>query len=205
MIRKEYGVLKKMGKKESFAKLIRITSAPWVWATMLLLIIYVFKQGVFSGIYELLLSILFLVIIPFAVYPLQPIIPKYKDKGREGQRNLAFISCFLGYFLAVLYGILARTTTELLFIYVVYFLSWLALWFSNKIIKFRSSGHMCGITGPMVHLIYFIGWQFIIPCGVLFGLICWSSLLMKHHTAKEVIGGCCSFCIAFISGMVLVH
>jgi len=193
-----------MSKRESFAKLIRITSAPWVWATMLLLIIYVFQQGVFNDIYELLLSILFIVVIPFVLYPLQPIIPKYKDKGREGQRNLAFISSFVGYLLAVVYGILAHTTKELLFIFVVYFLSWLVLWFSNKIIKFRSSGHMCGITGPMICLTYFIGWQFVIPCGVIFGLICWASLLMKHHTVKEVIGGCCSCCIAFFSGLVLV-
>ena len=193
-----------MSKKETLAKLIRLSSAPWVWSTMLLLIVYTFKQGVFNGIHELLLSALFLVIIPFALYPLQPIIPKYKDKGREGQRNLAFISTFLGYFSAVLYGILARTSKELFFIFVVYFLSWLVLWVSNKIIKFRSSGHMCGITGPMIFLGYFIGWQFIIPCVILFGLICWASLLMKHHTIKEVVGGCCSCCIAFFIGVALV-
>jgi len=193
-----------MNKKEIFAILIRCISVPWVWATMLLLILYLFGQDVFTNIFEFMFSILFLVIIPFALYPLQSFIPKYRDKGREGQRNLAFIFSFFGYILAVLYGLFTHTTTALLLIFVLYFSSWLILWVSNKIIKFRSSGHICGITGPMILLIYFIGWQFIILCSILFGFICWASLILKRHTVKEIIGGCVSCGVAFICSLVIV-
>ena len=193
----------KTNKKEKIAKVIRTATVPPVMVSLLLIILYRCKQGFFGGIYEVLLSALFLAVIPIAAYPLQPLIPKYKDKGREGQRNLAFTLSFAGYTAAILYGVLAGTSKELLLIFATYFLSILILLIFNKIIKFRSSGHACSISGPLIVLVYFMGWKIMIPCVILFGVICWASLVLKRHTAKELIGGCIScsiaFAIAFIS------
>ena len=193
-----------MTKKEEFAKFIRTVTIPPIMVSLLLLVLYICKSGIFSNIYELLLSVLFLAVIPIAAYPLQPLIPKYKDKGREGQRNLAFILSFSGYIAAVLYGIFARTTKELLLIFVTYFLSVIILLFFNKVIKFRSSGHACSISGPLVFFIYFMGWVTLIPCCILFALICWASLVLKRHTVKELIGGCVSCIIAFALAYIIV-
>jgi len=169
---------------------------------LLLLILFALNENVFqNSILVLLLSILFLALIPVAAYPLQPLIPKYKDKGREGQRNLAFGFTAVGYAGAVLYGVFAHVSNDLLMIFLTYFLSVFALLVSNKIIKFRSSGHMCSITGPLILFIYFIGWIAIIPCLVLFGLICWASLLLKRHTLYEVIGGCACCIAAFLCSL----
>jgi len=57
-------------------------------------------------------------------------------------------------------GIFAQITTELLLVFIVYFLSYLALLAFNKVVKFRASGHTCGLVGPITLLIYFVGWQF---------------------------------------------
>jgi hypothetical protein len=185
-------------KKESFAKVIRTITIPPVMALLLLLVLFAVRQDIFQNtILDLLMSILFLVLIPIAAYPLQPFIPKYKDKGREGQRNLAFIFTAAGYVGSFLYGIFAPIKKELSLILFTYFLSVLTLIFSNKVIKFRSSGHMCSVFGPLISSIYFIGWIAVIPCCILFVLICWSSLLLKRHTFYEVIGGCVCCSAAF--------
>jgi len=183
---------------KKIAKIIRTITIPPVMVLSLLLILFAVSSNVFQNSFlDLFLSIIFLALIPVAAYPLQPLIPKYKDKGREGQRDLAFVFTAVGYVGAVLYGLLAAVTKELLLIYFAYLLSVLALLVSNKVIKFRSSGHMCSITGPLVSLIYFVGWAAIVPCCVLFGLICWASLILKRHTPYEVIGGCACCVAAF--------
>ena len=194
-----------MSKKDYFAKFIRAISIPPAWVSLLLLILYLFRPDVFNNIYELLFSLLFLVVLPIAAYPLQPMIPKYRDNKREGQRNLAFILSFFGYIFAILYGTIARTTIELFFIFITYFLSVIMLLLFNKLIKFRVSAHACGLFGPMILLIFFIGWQVIIPCSFLFGLMCWASLALKRHTVRELIGGSLSCAIALAVAYLAIY
>ena len=190
---------------KKIAKIIRIITIPPVMVLLLLLILFTLNGNMFQNhILNLLLSICFLALIPVAAYPLQPLIPKYKDKGREGQRNVAFIFTAAGYAGAIIYGVLASVSKELLLMYFAYLLSVLALLFSNKVIKFRSSGHMCSITGPLILSIYFIGWISVIPCLVIFGMICWSSLTLKRHTLYEVMGGCVCCIVAFSCSVGIV-
>ena len=193
-----------MSKKILIAKIIRAIAVPAAWVSVLLAVLYLFRPNIFNTIYELLLSIAFLAIIPMAAYALQPFIPKYKEKGHEGKRSLAFIFTFFGYTAAILFGILAQTTTELLFIFIVYFLSYLALLIFNKVLKFRASGHACGSLGPITLLIYFIGWHFIVTGIILLGLVCWASLFLQRHTVKELMGGFASFVIAFLCSLVIM-
>ena len=193
-----------MSKKILIAKIIRAIAVPVAWVGLLLVALYLFRPNTFNATYELLLSIAFLAIIPMGAYVLQPFIPKYKEKGHEGKRNLAFVFTFFGYTAAVLFGVFAQITAELLFIFAVYFFSYLALLVFNKVVKFRASGHACGLVGPITLLIYFIGWQFIIPSIILLGLVCWASLFLERHTVKELMGGFASFVIAFLCSLVIV-
>ena len=184
------------------AKIIRAVTVPPVMVLTLLLVLFAAKDDIFrNAVLDLSMSILFLALIPVAAYPLQPLIPGYKNKGREGQRNLAFVLTPVGYVGAVLYGFFAHVSNALLMIFITYLLSVLFLLICNKILKFRSSGHICGITGPLVLFIYFIGWVGIVPCLVLFGLICWASLMLKRHTVYEIIGGCACCIAAFGCGV----
>ncbi|MEA4903052.1 hypothetical protein [Desulfitobacterium sp.] len=193
-----------MTKKEEFAKIIRAITVPPLLVLSLLIILFYSKDAIFKDIYELAASITFLVLIPVAAYPLALVIPKYKDKKREGQRNLAFILSLVGYIAAVIYGVAVHVSQGLLFIYLTYFISVVVLIVFNKIIKLRASGHACSITGPLILTIYFIGWKCFIWCLALFALITWASLILKRHTPKELIFGSTIAVIAFTSSLLFV-
>lgn len=186
-----------MTKKEKTAKCIRTVTVPPVMVLILLLILYRLNTGVFNTPGELILSILFLSVIPLLAYPLSYVLPKYKDKGREGQRNLAFILNLIGYFGAVVYGITAQVSRQLVFVFWVYLLSVFILILFNKVIGLRASGHACSIVGPLLFAMYFIGAYSVLPCLLILGAILWSSLTLKRHTAKELLLGGLTTCLAF--------
>jgi len=190
--------------KDIFAKIIRGTSVPAAWVGLLLVILYIFDLGVFDNFNQLLFAITFLALIPGAAYPLSYVIPGFKGKGHEGKRNLAFIFTFVGYTAGIIYCIIAQPSQGLLFIFIVYFLSYVVLLISNKVVKFRASGHACGLFGPIVILVYFVQWQVALPGVILFGLVVWASLYLKRHTVQELVGGCLTALVAFFSGFGVV-
>lgn len=193
-----------MTKREKFAKIIRTVTVPPVLIFLLLIILFFAKDTMFTGIPQLLVSILFLMFVPIVSYPLASVIPKYKDKGREGQRDLAFILNLAGYTAAVVYGLAAHVSRGLLLIYMTYFISVVILVVFNKIIMLRASGHACCIMGPLILTVYFIGWKCVLPCAALFALIVWASLILKRHTPKELIAGGGSAAIAFAISLLVL-
>ncbi len=186
-----------MTKREQAATVIRIVTVPPVMVLVLLLLLFFRDVGIFSGLYKLLLSVLFLTVVPSLAYPLSGLLPKYRGKGREGQRNLALILNLAGYAGAVLYGFAAGASRGLLFIFLFYLMSVLVLILFNKVVGIRASGHACSLAGPLLLFIYFIGSASILPCALLFGAILWSSLILKRHTLKELCFGALSAVLAF--------
>ena len=73
----------------------------------------------------------------------------------------------------------------------------------NKGLHYRASGHASGFTGPLVLLIYLFGWKVIIPCLVIAALIIWSSIYLKRHTAKEIVGGIVVCLLSFALSLVI--
>lgn len=130
--------------------------------------------------------------------------PGIKAKGREGQRNLAFIMNLVGYGIALAWAILTNVRKELLLICLTYFLSVVFLSICNKGFHFRASGHASSFTGPLILMIYFIGWKVIIPALIIAALIIWSSICLKRHTIKELAGGILVNIIAFIFSVIIV-
>lgn len=193
-----------MTKKETFAKFIRTITVPPVLVLLLLLILFTTKDGIFSAIYELLVSIIFLMLVPIAAYPLASIIPQFNASGRDGQRKLAFILSLIGYIGAVVFGLINQVSSGLMFIYLTYFISVAMLTIFNKILKIRASGHACSITGPLILMIYFIGWKCVLPCVLLFALIIWASLILKRHTPRELTTGSSCAIIAFAISYLIV-
>jgi len=137
-------------------------------------------------------------VIPFFAYPISYLSPSIKVKGRDGQRKLAFIGSLMGYFGALIYGMITSVSEGLLFIYLTYLFSVILLTIFNKIIRVRASGHACSITGPLILMIYFIGWKCLIPCVLFFNLIIWASLYIKRHTPKELFFGALCASLAFL-------
>lgn len=93
--------------KEKLAGLVRVISIPPVMVTALLLILYFWGPQPFCPVGELVTTILLLGFVPVLAYPAQPLFPRYRSRGREGQRELAFVFTGVGYTIAFLWALLA--------------------------------------------------------------------------------------------------
>lgn len=193
-----------MCSKERIAKVIRVLSVPPVMVSALILILAFNKDGIFRNTLEIVISIVLLGFVPILAYVLNGILPGFKEQGREGQRKLAFITNFIGYSAAFLWALISDVENALLLICLTYFFSVLFLTICNKIFHYRASGHACSFTGPLVLLIYFLGWKVIIPCLLIAALIIWSSIYLKRHTVKELTGGIVVCLFSFALSLFLI-
>ena len=142
-------------------KIIRVATVPPSMASALFIILGAYRT---VGLVDTLLGVLFLGILPILSYPLQPFIPHYKDKGREGQRNLAIVFSVAGYILGcVLALIFEAPLNTVVFIYLDYLISGVLIAVFNKLFHLKASGHACGIVGPVAMLVY---WGLYIPAAV---------------------------------------
>lgn len=184
--------------KKTIAKTVRVVTIPPLLVTSLLIILYFGRPDFFRGLYDLLAGISFLAIIPTLAYPLQPLIPGFKNKGRKGQRTLAFITSGIGYVGGMLYALISKVSPELLLIFASYFVSVIVLTVFNMVLKRKASGHSCGVVGPLIFTVYFLGWGWLIPCVALAGAVAWSSVALKRHTPNDLFLGGLSAMLAFV-------
>ena len=189
--------------KNTVAKTVRIVTIPPLLVTTLLVILYVGRPDFFRGLLDLFAGITFLAIIPTLAYPLQPIIPGFKDKGRKGQRTLAFITSGIGYVGGMLYAILSKVSAELFLIFASYFVSVIVLTVFNAVLKRKASGHSCGVVGPLIFTVYFLGWGWLIPCVLLAGAVVWSSVALKRHTPNDLLLGGLSATLSFLICVII--
>ena len=189
--------------KERIAKAIRVLSVPPVMVSVLILILAFSKDGIFRSALEKVITIVLLGFVPILAYGLQKILPGFKEQGREGQRKLAFITNLVGYSAAFLWALIADVENALLLICLTYFFSVVFLTICNNGLHYRASGHASSFTGPLVLLIYFFGWKVIIPCLVIAALIIWSSIYLKRHTVKEIVGGIVVCLLSFTLSLVI--
>lgn len=164
-----------------------ITVAPII-ALATLLILQIASPAVTGGWLNTLLGITFLSVFPALAYAIQPLIPYFKEKGREGQRDLAIIMSVIGYICSVAASFVLDMPDKLKVLFFTYLLSGLIMLILNKVVRVRSSGHACGVAGPIFYLIFVYGW--IGLCGLpLLVLAYWSSLRMSRHKLIELIIG----------------
>ena len=172
------------------AKTVRIITLAPLMALATLITLYLNEPTLFgANAINLWLAILFLTVLPILAYPLQPVIPGFKGKGREGQRNLAMVFAVCGYTLGCITNLFLNASEELWLIYLTYLISGGAIVFVNKKLHIRASAHACGIIGPAVMLA-----AFGIPAALLVGVplhfaALWASLKMKRHTVPQYIAG----------------
>jgi hypothetical protein len=174
--------------KQNLAKFIRVVTVPPVMALTLLFILYFTKEEFFGTTLNLVLAIIFLVVLPILAYPLQPIIPGFKGKGRDGQRNLAMWMASLGYICGIMTALFLPVSKYLLIIYLTYLFSGISLVLLNKVFKIKASGHACGVAGPVFSLIYFLGPWMLFGILLLPGVY-WASLRMDRHDKSELLIG----------------
>ncbi len=190
--------------KNIFAKCMRILTLPPLMAFALLTILHVSTPSLLPDTLSYLLSALFLAFFPILAYPLQPLLPAFRHKGREGQRTLALYMCNIGYILGLGSMLFLRFEKVLFILYVTYFLSGALLYVSNKILHVRSSGHACGVAGPVASLVYFYGVPGLYGL-ILYALTFWSSVTLKRHTVAEFVAGSLVSVISLLFTVGIAH
>lgn len=175
--------------KQKLAKVIRIVSVPPVMVSLLILVLAVFAGGFFGSWPEIAAMLFFLALIPLLAYPLSWLIPGVRRKGREGQRNLAFLLTAAGYVLGWLYGVFFCGNREQILVYTIYLISLILLLLWNKVFQLRASGHGCSVTGPTVLAGWYLGLAGVIVGAACYGLIFWASVVTKRHKPDEFLGG----------------
>lgn len=167
-------------------KIIRVATVPPIMASLLFIILGISNQIAWIDAW---LGVLFLGGLPILAYPLQMFIPYFKDKGREGQRNLAIIFAVIGYIVGCILALIFDAPSTIILIYLDYLLSGILIAVFNKLFRLRASGHACGIVGPVAMLIYFGLYIPAVIGAVLTLLVFISSIGMKRHTFLQLIGG----------------
>lgn len=143
-----------------------------------------------------------LTVPPVLAYPLQLFLPHFREKGRSGQRTLAFILSLAGYISAVIYGYAVHAAVSLQLIYNTYLISVIILTFLNKACKLRASGHACSITAPCIFLIYFGSRILLFPALLVFTASIWASLYLKRHTKTDILLGVSVCAVSFIIALL---
>lgn len=174
--------------KQHLAKSIRVVTVPPFMALLFLIVMYFARQEVFGNTLNLILAIGFLVVLPVLAYPIQPFVPYFKDKGRDGQRSLAMWMAIAGYIFGACTAVFLPVSNDLLVIYLTYLLSGISLVLLNKVFKIKASGHACGVAGPIFSLIYFIG-PWLLFGMLILAAVFWASLSMKRHNKSELFIG----------------
>lgn len=173
---------------QKLAKVLRVVTLPPIMALLSFTIIFLVKPDIFGSWVHYFLSLVFLVIFPLFAYPLQLFLPPFKNQGRKGQRNLAIIMSILGYVFSVGYAFVFHVPLGLKELLLSYLISGALVGLISKATNVKASGHACGVAGPIVYLIYFLGWWYVF--GVLLLLIvCWASIKTKRHNRKEFLFG----------------
>ena len=170
-------------------KIIRILTVAPVMALATLIILFVYNPDIFGGAYNFIISVFFLFILPISAYPLQPFIPHFKDKGREGQRNLAMVFAVGGYVAGCITNLFLNAPVYLWMVYLDYLISGALVVIINKVFHLRASAHACGITGPGALLCYMGLPMALIPTAILYVAAMWASIQMKRHTLWQFLGG----------------
>ena len=174
---------------EKLASVIRIVTVPPVMVIALLLILYFYLPQPFGTLPELLTAIALLGLVPLLAYPLQPVFPHYRQRGREGRRELAFVLTGVGYTIAFLWALPAGTSPAVRTVCAGYCFSALLLTLCNKVLHRRASGHACSAVGPLLFLIYYFGWWLLLPSVVIAALIAWASVTLRRHTPIDLLWG----------------
>jgi hypothetical protein len=174
--------------KQKVYKFISVVSVAPLIAFYVLTALYLHDKSIFGGSLWYILSVIFLTLLPFSAYGLEYLIPSIRKQGRKGERKLAFIMCIAGYVLGAAASLIFDAPRGTKMIFMGYLVSGGILAFVNSILKFKASGHACGIAGPYILLLYFFGrkvWYLILLLIPIF----WVRKRMGRHTYQELISG----------------
>ncbi len=186
------------------AKAVRVITIAPVMAAILFTVLF-FKKDLSVSTWDYIAALAFICLLPVTAYPLQRFLPPFRDRGRDGQRALAFVMCNAGYVLGAVYAFAFTDSRAIFTLFFTYLMSGAVLLIVNKLVGFKASGHACGIAGPVAALAYFGGSAFLWVGGALFFGALWASLYMKRHTVLQFLIGALIPVLAFFTLVALVY
>lgn len=190
-------------KKRPVEKIVRVLTLAPIMALLALSILFGIQPELFGGTGNYGAAVFFLTVLPLLAYPLQRVLPGWKDKGRDGQRRLAIWMAVIGYVAGILYALAAAVPERLMLIYLAYLFSGCLILLFNKGIKIKASGHACGVAGPLALLVYLLGSAALLGLPIL-ALVYWASLRMGRHTWPELLLGSVLPLIALLSSIAIL-
>lgn len=190
-------------KTAGAARLLRIITAPPFMTGALLIVLGITRKDLFSDTYSMVAAWIGLVILPLMAYPLQRFIPGFKDKGREGQRNLAFVFTLIGYTCCFIYSLINAEGAFRMF-FGVYFFTIVILCVLNRLVHVRASGHSASAVSPFVFSAVYVNTAAAVCFAIMFALSIWSSLYSKRHRPSELLAGAVSFTAAFLTAYMIM-
>lgn len=172
---------------DKIAKVVRaVTTAP-ILALVMATVLYAMMPSAFAGKLHYFAMIFFLTVLPILAYPVSYLLPNRKFRARDEQRKLAILFAVVGYVGGAVFGLVLRGARIELLIYTTYLVSGAMIALTTKL-KIKSSGHACGVSGPIALLIYCLGKPFALGYLLLVAVY-WSSLRLKRHTIQQLITG----------------
>ena len=166
----------------------KCTLAPIISA-LLLIFFYGACPEIFNSVTSLLLQLLFLGFFPLLAYPLQSALSFFRQKGREGQRYLAMIFAFLGYFLDAAFTLLTHASKELCLLSWTYFFSGVLILILNRLCRIRASGHAAGVSAAICLPVALNHPEVLLMSVPVLCLVAWASVTAKRHTIWQFIIG----------------
>lgn len=184
---------KRGAQMKTLAKIFRVITVPPILALLLVIYLYFGQTAYFTSTYELFLAALCLTILPLLSYPVCYFVPPLRKGGRRVERKAAFVATGAGYVFLLVFMFVFGFSEKLSVICLTYFFSVLFLIIFNKFLKFKASGHACGVVGPIMVFLYAGGTVMLIPSILILAATVWSSLKLGRHTASELcLGGVCA-------------
>jgi len=182
---------------EKLAKVVRVLTIPPVMALLLIVSLAIRDSSSLGGAFQISALIFFLCALPVLAYPLQPIVPWYNKRGREGQRDLAFVMAGVGYVGGIVFAFLSKAPVLVHVVYWTYAVSVGLLTLFNNVTPWRASGHACGVAGPLAAMVHYIG-KTALPFLLIFFAMMWASIKIKRHTLTELVLGGIDSVAAFL-------
>ncbi len=166
-------------------KIIRIITVAPIAAAAAVTLLFI-HGGFFTYNIHFAAALIALTVLPLSAYPVS--LVKKADERRNFQRTLAIVLSVAGYISGTLFSFLTNAPDGEKVLYLTYLLSGVAIAFSSFVLKKKSSGHACGIAGPVallayyIHPLYLLGLLLLLPVG-------YASLKMKRHTLPQLVSG----------------
>ena len=179
-------------------KIIRVITVAPIAALITVILLFCFKQGFFVNNVRFAAAVLMLTVLPLSAYLIKP-----KNERRSFQRSLAIVFAVAGYIIGTAYSFLSKCSSGEKVLYLTYLLSGVVIAANSFIFKRKSSGHACGISGPVTLLVYYLspayalGYLLLIPVFI-------ASVKMKRHTPHQFISGSIIPILCFLAAVTVI-